>query len=148
MRTIVLALLAMAAVGSARAEAPPKAEASDMAELAAIQGKWVRTVRNDIGTFKFVKEHVGNSTTVTIFDADGNVVAAKKSEFRLEKTDKVRIFTFFNNVFTAGPQAGQTSKEPQSYIYRVTDGTFVEVIGLLVGDDQVPTVITWSRLDD
>lgn len=130
---------------------PPKsnvAQAIAAKELAEVQGKWVRTMRTDSGTFKVVKEHRGSKTTVTILDWEGNVVTAKKSEFRLEQTGKVRIFTFFNNVITAGPQKGQTDEAPHSYIYRVTGDTFVEVNGLLIGDDAEPVAFTWKRVKE
>ena len=44
-------------------------------------------MKADGATFKVVKEHKGNKTTVTIFDSEENIVTAKKSEFRLEKTE-------------------------------------------------------------
>ena len=117
-------------------------------ELAQVQGKWVRTIKTDKGIGKVVKEHRGNETTVTAFDSEGQVVAAKTSEFRLEKTGKVRILTFFNSSITAGPQKGQTDKKPQSYLYRVTGDTFFEVHGLLLDDSAEPLVLTWERVKD
>ncbi len=116
-------------------------------ELAKVRGKWARTVRTDSGTYKAVKEHKGNKTTVTWSDSEGNVLAAKKSEFRLEQTDEVRIFTFFNSVATAGPQKGQTNEAPISHIYRVTGDTFVEVKGLPIGDESEPVALTWERVN-
>lgn len=115
-------------------------------ELAEVQGKWVRTTKTDGGTFKVVKVHTGNKTTVTVCDSEGNVVGAKESEFRLEHTGKVRVLTFFNNTITVGPQKGQSDNEPRSYIYRVVGDTFVEVQGMLVGDDDQPLAFTWQRL--
>lgn len=151
MKTLALVLLATTASGLACGEDPPKAKAAETAtaeELAKVQGKWVRSMRTDSGTFKVIKEHKGNETTVTFFDSEGNVVAAKKSQFRLEQTGKVRIFTFFNNVITAGPQKGQTDKASTSYIYRVTGDTFVEVNGLLIGDATEPVAFTWKRVNE
>lgn len=109
-------------------------------ELAGVQGKWERIMKADGGAFKVVKEHKGNETTVTILDFEGNVVVAKRSEFRLEQTGKVRIFTFFNNVITVGPDKGQMDKAPHFYIYRITGDTFVEVNGLLIGDGDEPVI--------
>lgn len=54
----------------------------------------------------------------------------------LALTGRLRIFTFFNNVITAGPQKGQIDKAPTSFVYRVTGDTFFEVNGLLIGDCQ------------
>ena len=146
----MLFVIAIFTAVSTRAEVPPSVtserEASN--ELGEVQGKWIRTMKIDSGTYTIVKEHKGNKTTVTIFDAAGKIVTERKSEFRLEKTRNVRIFTFFNNVITAGPQKGQMDKEPKSYIYRVTGNTFVEVNGLLVGDDAQPLAFTWERVNE
>ena len=127
-----------------------KRDTSDTAaqELAAVQGKWVRTVETDRGMFKIVKEHKGNKTTLTIMDSEGQIVEEKNSEFRLETTGKVRVFTFFNNVFTAGPNKGRTDDAPQSYIYQVTGDTFVEVRGLMIGDDDRISAFTWERVKE
>lgn len=148
------ALLLVIAIGTAiptRAEVPLESNASETIaaeELAKVQGKWVRTMRTDSGTFKVVKQHKGNETTVTFMDPEGSVVAAKKSEFRLEKTGQVRILTFFNNVVTAGPNKGQTNDEPHSYIYRVAGDSFFEVNGLLISDDAEPIVFKWKRVNE
>lgn len=127
-----------------------KPRTSDAAaqELAAVQGMWVRTVETDRGTFKIIKEHKGDKTTLTVMDSDGRIVEEKNSEFRLETPGKVRVFTFFNNVFTAGPNKGRTDDAPQSYVYRVTGDTFVEVRGLMVGDDERLSAFTWERVKE
>jgi hypothetical protein len=121
-------------------------EAAD--ELAKVQGKWSRTVKSDDGIYTMVKEHRGNATTVTVFDAQGNVVAGKKSEFRLEQAGKVRIFTFFDNVITIGPQQGQIDKGPHSYVYKIAGDSFYEVHGVLVGDDSEPLAFSWTRVKE
>ncbi len=157
MSKTLAALLFMIAIGTAfptNAEPPRESkdelsnETTAAKELADVQGKWERVMRTDGGIYKVVKEHKGNETTVTILDSNGADVVAKKSEFRLEKTGRVRIFTFFNNVITAGPQKGQTDKAPHSYIYRITGDTFVEVNGLLIGDDDEPVIFAWQRVKE
>lgn len=118
------------------------------AEAAKVQGRWRRTVKTDRGTFEYVKEHRGNVSTLTIRDADGKILAAKKSTFRLEAAGKVRIFTFFDNVFTAGPHKGQTDAAAHSYVYRVTGDKFFEVNGLLADDIVEPSAIVWERIPE
>lgn len=122
------------------------AQAAGGEDLARVQGKWVRTVRTDRGRFKILKEHKGNKTTLTVLDSRGRVVEQKNSEFRLENTGNVRIFTFFNNVFTSGPNKGRTDNASQSYAYRVSGDTFIEFRGLLNGDNERPLVFTWERV--
>lgn len=131
-------------------ESEKKPTISDVAaqELAAVQGKWFRTVETDRGTFKIEKEHKGNTTILTITDAEGEMVEQKESEFRIETTGKARVFTFFNNVFTAGPNKGRKDDTPQSYIYRITDDTFAEIRGVLIGDGDRLAAFTWQRVKE
>lgn len=140
----MVALLAMSWTIAASAQEKSDSEADQ--ELARVQGTWARTVETDGGTFKIVKVHEGNKSTVTTYYPDGKVAAAKTSEFRLEKMGSVRVFTFFNNVATEGPQKGQVDKRPTSYIYRVSDDKFYEVQGMMVGDSGDPVSFYWRRV--
>ncbi|MEM8672127.1 MAG: hypothetical protein AAGG48_31715 [Planctomycetota bacterium] len=125
-------------------------EGANAKELAAVQGKWIRSVETDGGTFKILKEHFGNKTKLTVYGPKGKVFEEKTSEFRLEIRNNVRVFKFFNNRFTAGPNKGRMVKAPASYIYRVAGDTFFEIRGMLIGDDSAPSVTTWKRfrIDD
>ena len=131
-------------------EAKNESIVSDVAgqELAAVQGKWGRTVETDRGTFKIIKEHKGNKTILTIRDFEGEVVEQKESEFLLETKGPVRVFTYFNNVFTAGRNKGRKDNVSQSYVYRVTDDTFAEIRGVLIGSDDRLAAFTWKRVKD
>jgi hypothetical protein len=122
--------------------------APDEAELAKVQGKWVRSVKTANGPVQIIKEHKGQKTTLQFMDANGNVVASKISEFRLEKTGRVRVFTFFNNVVTSGPQKGQVDKEKKSYIYRIEGDSFIEANGLLLDDEGPALVYQWKRVKE
>jgi hypothetical protein len=146
-KTLLVTLLTISSFALASAEAPLKPiEPEAEIELAKVQGTWVRTIKTKDGTLKVVKVHKGHKTTLTYLDSEDNVVAAKNSEFRLENTGKVRIFTFFNNVVTAGAQKGQVDKGPYSYIYRITGDTFFEANGLLIGSDDEPVAFAWRRI--
>ncbi|WP_013630816.1 hypothetical protein [Rubinisphaera brasiliensis] len=143
---LLTALLLTSSVVQAE-EASQKSTAQDREaqELAAVQGTWFRTVKTDQGEFTFMKEHAGHTTTLVITDANGEVVEEKRSEFELNTDGPVRIFTFSNNVFVAGPNRGRVAPAPQSYIYRVVDDTFYEVRGLLKEDKDGINAITWKR---
>ncbi|MEZ6090482.1 MAG: hypothetical protein R3C05_21180 [Pirellulaceae bacterium] len=130
------------------AEATKTASDDADAELAAIQGKWSRSVETDRGTYKIVKEHKGNTTTLTVTDSNDRVIEAKSSEFRLDTTSKIRVFTFFNNTFTAGPNKGHTIDRPHSYVYGIENDKFYEVRGLLIDEDDALSVIVWDRVQD
>ena len=139
-RLVLLPVLMLCAV-------PSPLRAQDASEeLKAVQGKWERDVTANDHTFKIVKVHDGNATELTVYDADGNVVHSKTSEFRLNVTGPVRVFTFFNNKVTAGEGAGQTSTQESSYVYRVVGDTFFEYHGLLVGENEPPIAFIWKRV--
>lgn len=115
-------------------------------ELEKVQGKWERTVTTADGTpIRVVKEITGNSETVTYFGPNGKVLQAHRVEFKLETSGKVKIFTYFNGIVTAGPRKGSQKKDPTSYVYRVEDDMFFEVMGILVGSKEKPEIIVWKR---
>ncbi|WP_237229164.1 hypothetical protein [Rubinisphaera sp. JC750] len=128
-------------------EAPDNSTAEDAAarELAAVQGTWFRTVKTDQGEFTFMKEHAGHTTSLVITDAKGQLVEEKHSKFELSTDGPVRIFTFSDNIFVAGPNRGRVAPAPQSYIYRVVGDTFYEIRGLLKEDKDGINAFTWKR---
>lgn len=114
----------------------------------AVQGKWVRHHTTANGPIKIVKEHKAQNTIMTAYDAQGNVIYSHESEFKIEQSGKVRIFTFFNRTITAGPNVGQKTKESVSFVYRVVENRFIEVHGVLDGDTNAPNMIIWERLKE
>lgn len=114
----------------------------------AVQGKWVRHLNTATGPVKVVKEHNGQRTIVTGYNDKLNVIYSHESEFKVEQSGKVRIFTYFNRTITAGPNAGQKIKEPVSFVYRVAENRFIEVLGVLDGDTNAPNMIIWDRIKD
>lgn len=132
--------LALCAVAGAD-DAPP-------VEPDPIEGKWSRTVDTNAGPVRVVKEHRDGKTTLETFDAAGNLLAAKTSDYELIETEHVRIFTFFNNVVTAGPGTGQVAPDTSSYVYRIEGKRFFEVRGLLKDQDEPFNVLVWERVED
>lgn len=129
---------------AALASAP--AAADDLSKLSQeVQGRWVRTQNTPQGVVTLIKEHEGVTTRLTAMDAAKTVLYAHTSEFTVEQSGKVRIWTFFNRQITAGPGAGQTVKEPTSFVYRVHNDRFVEVYGVLPDDPSPPRMIVWER---
>jgi len=114
----------------------------------AVQGKWLRHQATATGPVKIVKEHKGQNTIVTAYDDKRNVIYSHESEFKIEQSGKVRIFTFFNRTITAGPNAGQKLKDPVSFVYRIAENRFIEVHGILDGDSNAPNMIIWDRVED
>jgi len=113
-----------------------------------VDGKWSRTVETNNGPLKFLKEHRDGATTLEIFDANGKLLAAKSSNYRLTETDHVQIFTFLNNTVTAGPGTGQKSRGESSYMYRIDGDRFIEVHGLFKGTDDEFDVLIWERVPE
>lgn len=141
-RITILVLLAFALAVFPSA-ASPGDELSD--HYQAVQGRWIRHQDTANGRITIIKEHKAQHSTVTAYDDKRNVIHAHESEFKIEQSGKVRIFTFFNRTITAGPNAGQKSKEPVSFVYRVAENRFIEVYGVLDGDTNVPNMIIWER---
>lgn len=111
-----------------------------------IEGKWTRVVETANGPVRYEKEHRDGATTLEVFDAAGILLAAKTSNYELAETGKVRLFTFFNNVVTAGPGAGQVAPDESSYVYRVEGDRFIEVRGLLKDQVEPFDVLVWERV--
>ena len=111
-----------------------------------VTGTWERKVNTPQGEYRIVKTHAEGKTTLRTFDAAGNIVEAKSSEYRLKDTEQVRIFTYFNNEFTAGPGAGVKVPGEFSYLYRIEGDRFYEIRGVLKGDADPFQVIVWERV--
>lgn len=116
--------------------------------IKAVQGKWVRHLTTPNGPVTIVKEHKGRNTILTAYDDQKNVIYSHESEFKIEQLGKVRVFTFYNRKITAGPNAGQKIKEPDSFIFRVDNKRFIEVNGLLDGDANAPNLLIWERMEE
>jgi len=116
-------------------------------EYAQVEGTWELAQDTDAaGRRRRVKTHHGGKTTVTAYDADGNIVSQHKSEYKLKKSGMVRIFVYYNVVPATGPSKGHKFSGPFYYAYNVQGNRFLEVYGLLAGDDRSPRVLRWNRV--
>jgi hypothetical protein len=125
---------------------PAAVRAEDNA--ADVQGKWERNDANGGRPVRLVKEHKGNRTTLTVFDENGAVLVAHKSEFEVRVMGEVKLFVYSNMEITAGPNKGQKAAGPFAYIYRVGDGSFYEVTGLLKNETAPPEIRVWTRVKE
>ena len=116
-------------------------------EYAQVEGTWELVQDTDeAGTPRRVKTHQGGKTTVTAYDADGRIIGQHNSEYKLKRSGMARIFVFFNVVPATGPSKGHEFPGPFYYAYNVQDDRFLEVYGLLAGDDRSPRVLRWDRV--
>jgi len=121
-------------------------EASE-AEYAQVEGTWELAQDTDEARkWRRVKTHEAGKTTVTAYDADGNIVGQHNSEYKLKKSGMARIFVFFKIVPATGPSKGHEFPGPFYYAYNVQDNTFVEVYGVLEGDARSPRMLLWNRV--
>jgi hypothetical protein len=121
----------------------------DPDELKKLAGRYERTFSNNAGTvFRAVKEIDGNQEIVTLFDDVGNVVTAHSATIKVEKHGPVRVFSFFNRVYLAGPNKGDTQFGTVSYVYRADQEGFVEARGAMDGDRSSPGMLVWKRIKD
>ncbi len=115
-------------------------------EYAQVEGTWELVQDTDEArAFRRVKTHQAGKTTVTAYDADGNIVGQHKSEYKLKKSGLARIFVFFKIVPATGPSKGREFPGPFYYAYNVHDNRFIEVYGVLKGDDRSPRMLHWNR---
>jgi len=118
-------------------------------ELKKLAGRYERSATNNAGTqFRLTKEIDGNQEVVTTLDDVGNVVTSHTAAIKVEKRGGVRIFSFFNRVFLAGPNKGEQQFETVSYIYRADQEWFVEARGLMDGDPSPPGMLLWKRVKE
>ena len=108
----------------------------------------MRTQATPNGLIRLVKEHKGHKTVVTASDDKESVIYSHESEFKVEQSGRVRIFTFSNRVITAGPNTGAKIAAPLSFVYRIGDDRFIEAHGVLENESTAPTMIIWERIKD
>ena len=113
-----------------------------------VEGSWeLAQDTNQAGRLRRVKTHQGGKTTVTTYDADGNIVGQHNSEYKLKKSGMARIFVYFKIVPATGPSKGHEVPGPFYYAYNVQNNRFIEVYGLLAGDDRSPRVLLWNQVE-
>jgi uncharacterized protein (TIGR03067 family) len=124
-----------------------RAEQADQDDAAKVQGLWERKGGDDVpGLHHAIKEVRGTHETVTYYGPSGRVLQAHEVDFKLERYNGVKIFTFFNWTATEGPEKGHKSPDPVSYIYRADDHTYAEVWGFLPGQEhRPPRVLMWVK---
>ncbi len=156
--SLVLALWCFSGIAVAQESAPstrdPEAakilfdlpEASKE-EYAQVEGTWELFQDTDQAESpRRVKTHQGGKTTVTTYDVEGNIVGQHKSEYKLKKSGMVRIFVYYNVVPATGPSKGRQFPGPFYYAFNVQEDRFLEVNGLLAGDDRGARVLRWNRV--
>jgi hypothetical protein len=117
-------------------------------EYALLEGAWelLQDTNETEEALRRVKTHQGGKTTVKTYDAEGNIVGQHSSEYKLKMSGMARLFVFFNVVPATGPSQGHTLPGPFYYACNVQGDTFLEVYGLLAGDDRSHRVLRWNRV--
>ena len=122
-------------------------------DLEALQGRWERKITGGDdnarkGEARAVKEVKGSQETVTYYDDAGKPVRATTADFKLERSGRVKLYTFANLKVTLGDDKGDAgASQPISYIYRVDGDVYHEAHGLLVDSPagSTPFVARWDR---
>ena len=118
-------------------------------KVGSVEGKWETRQKDEGGkSVRSVKEHKDGQTTLTRYDEKGEVVSQHQSQYKLRKTDEVRIFTYSNVEVTKGPNKGQKAAGPFSYAFRIQDDSFYEFHGVLLGDSGAPRLVIWTRVKE
>ena len=127
----------------------PEFQPAPASDLDAIQGYWVRTERGGVMELfrprtvtKLVR---GDSETLTTCDHEGNVISAHTAKIRLLRGGPIRVFSYSDLTYTAGPDAGTETGQGGVYLYKVVGDTFVEIWGVLGEEDSDPRILRWTR---
>jgi len=112
-------------------------------DFAALQGVWEY---HKIDGGRILKTHNGNQTTLAHFDSSGKLASNRgfMTEFKLEKSGEVKIFTFARE-----HEQLDNKKEAMSYIYRLDGDTLYEVPALLLNRNSwtdKPMIVVWHRV--
>lgn len=117
------------------------------AEYAQVEGTWELVQDTNLANnLRRVKTHRAGKTTVTAYDAEGNIVGQHSSQYKLKKSGMARVFVYFNVIPATGPSKGRELPGPFYYAYSIHGNTFVEANGLLAGDERSPRIIFWNRV--
>ena len=115
-------------------------------DLEAIQGLWSRTYRSGLfSTSRVTKEIQGDREVVTYYTSDGKVDNANSVKIRLRRAGPIKIFTYSDWKYTAGPNAGTEREGSYEYVYKVVGDTFVEIPGVLTDQDADVSLMRWKR---
>jgi hypothetical protein len=120
-------------------------------DLEKMQGKWEgRRTGPDGKEYRLLKEIKGNKETVSYLGDKDQVEISWSVDFKLERSGKARVFRYSNMKLLEGPNRGQEVKGESSYIYRVTDDYFFEVVGFLEGQEKmpIPTMNGYKRIKE
>jgi hypothetical protein len=145
---VIVAFLAVLLPNAALSAEEERADATER-DLAALRGKWEMTVRTRDGTIRSVQTIDGTTSTVDRYGGRGELIQSHTAHFKLNITDQVRVFTYFDLEVTAGSRKGVKFKGPLSFIYVLERDTWVEARGLLVDqEDGEPRLVVWKRVTE
>lgn len=111
-----------------------------------IKRKWVIYRESPQGKYMTIKVHNGLETIVTTYDPNLKVVYSHRSEYTLDDSGPVNIFTYRNKKVLVGRDAGATQEGPVSYLFRIDGERFLEVHGMMKEDTRGPSLNVWQRL--
>ena len=163
MKSTVLAIAAsmigfigvLACGGAESAPSGQKLESADQqiyepapdGDLKAVQGVWART--ETVGLFgkrRITKEISGDHETVTYYDAIGGVEKAHTVKVDLRRAGPIRVFTYSQQKFTAGPNQGTEVQGTGAYVYKVVGDTFIEIWGIVGDENREIEIMRWQRV--
>lgn len=138
MRWIVVCLLMLSVLNPCRG-------AEQDEDLAALQGKWVQTRADAQGAVLRIEKTVqGQCETTRLFDPEGRVTQVQSSEFRLERSGKLRLLHWSQAQVLEGPRKGARIPDGTA-VYTLNGERWTSVIGLAEGDPFTVHVEVWTR---
>ena len=140
MKQLLLAVFCGCAAASAHAN-----ESEELLKKA--QGTWAREVTESTDpTDRMVKHIDGNKETFSIFKGD-KLTYQQTVDFEIEVREGVTVFTLRGIKVTAGAQKGHESEGEFSYLFQIRGDKWIEVQGLMNGDQATPKLSVYERVD-
>tara|TARA_R110002111_G_scaffold117466_2_gene179471 strand:- start:41705 stop:42160 length:456 start_codon:yes stop_codon:yes gene_type:complete len=112
-----------------------------------LEGRWVRNDQDAKGSPLRVEQEISQKISkLRVFDKNGKLVHAHQAPFRLQRMSDANLFTYFDLEVLDGPNKGRQQKAPQSFVYRIKEGQFIQVEGILNGEKTPPRLLIWWKV--
>ncbi|MFH1302905.1 MAG: hypothetical protein ABIK07_17725 [Planctomycetota bacterium] len=111
-----------------------------------LEGKWVRNDQDAKGAPLRVEHEISQKISkLSVYDKSGKLVHVHQAKFRLQRMSDANLFTYYDLEVLNGPNKGRQQKTPQSFVYRVKDGQFIQVEGILNNDKMPLKLLVWWK---
>ena len=112
-----------------------------------VEGKWFRMAKDGKGSPVRIEQELSQKMAkVKAYDRHGKLILSQQAKFRLQRTDDLNLFIYYDLEILEGPKKGAKQKKPQLCIYRLRGDRLIVVEGM-ASDDKLPSVVlVWWKM--